>query len=146
MSLTHLTIPAIEKSPKSNFLSPHWQQTSGRHRLFLRTDGDRQSDEIVEREWFGPVVSVTPFQSPEEAIFRANGSDYGLASSVWTRNISQAMLVAKKLQCGCTWINSHFMPANEMPHGGMKQSGCGEDLSAYLLDDYTVEHHVMVKL
>ena len=106
----------------------------------------RQDDEMIQNEMFGPVITVQKFSDEAQALAWANGVNYGLASSVWTKDFGRAMRMAKNLDFGCVWINTHIPLVAEMPHGGFKHSGYGKDLSMYGFEDYTRIKHVMASL
>ena len=108
--------------------------------------GLAQDDELIQKEIFGPVITVQKFSDEAQAVSMANGVDYGLASSVWTANHGTAMRMAKAFDFGCVWINTHIPLVAEMPHGGFKRSGYGKDLSGYGFEDYTRIKHVMTNL
>ncbi|HEX2770829.1 MAG TPA: aminobutyraldehyde dehydrogenase, partial [Micromonosporaceae bacterium] len=105
--------------------------------------GVRQADEIIQNEVFGPVITVQPFDDEDEAVRWANGVEYGLSASVWTKDHGRAMRMTRRLDFGCVWVNTHIPIVAEMPHGGFKHSGHGKDLSVYSLEDYTRVKHVM---
>jgi betaine-aldehyde dehydrogenase len=108
--------------------------------------GLHQDDEMIQSEIFGPVITVQKFSDEAQALEWANGVDYGLASSVWTRDHARAMRFTRDLDFGCVWVNTHIPLVAEMPHGGFKKSGYGKDLSVYGFEDYTRLKHVMHNL
>ena len=150
---------ARSTTPTSSRTSPDWWSgplssadvTAGGHALDRPgyyyeptvVAGVHQADEIVQTEVFGPVITVQKFTDEAEALEFANGTEYGLASSVWTSNVDTAARMTAQMDFGCVWINTHIPLIAEMPHGGFKKSGYGKDLSMYGFEDYTRIKHVM---
>ncbi len=135
----------VERVPSHATIRTGGNQLGDRGYFFEPTviSGLQQSDELIQNEIFGPVITVQQFADENEAVALANGVPYGLASSVWTTNHGRAMRMARRLDFGCVWINTHIPLVAEMPHGGFKHSGYGKDLSMYGLEDYTRIKHVM---